>query len=472
VLNAPVLRHADRCWVAQNRWDQLPPALLDAGAPDVAIIVPYFNQPDSLRRMYAALATADLDPRRHRLVIADDGSVSQPPSPPPGYALPWNVVRQHDRGCRPGAARNLGAAATDAEVLVFLDADTIPSPRTIGGLARWPGALPDALVVGSRHHVDLTGWSADETESWLRGTRVSPARRPDPQWLTDGYRASHDLLDADERTYRFVISAVMACHRALFDDIGGFDGARFEYGGEDWEFAWRAFNNGAVLVHDPDAVAWHDEPDWADRQGDVADGVPTSCRRGGAERDGQALWLASMIPEPLTRGRGLRQRWPDTIVTIDGQPTTDGQLVATVHALLDAVPDCSLHLPPWSGQRVRRHVQHDTRVDDRPPTWQSRLRARRVISVEAPLDAPPATLLTILAELEPGGVGRIEIGDGDGVIATATTTRALGRARRAPAELRDEVVAACFGTRRIAASSAGVERVPRDVDLERLFGGW
>ena len=70
----------------------------------------------------------------------------------------------------------------------------------------------------------------------------------------------------------------MACHRSLWDDIGGFDASRDEYGGDDWEFAYRAFNNGAVLVHDPTAVAWHDEPDWSDRDG-------------GSKND-ETLWLA------------------------------------------------------------------------------------------------------------------------------------------------------------------------------------
>ena len=469
-MNGPLVDKTGHWWVDQNRWDQITPANLEAATPDVAIVVPYFDQPASLQRMYGALSAAELDPRRHHLVIADDGSAAPPPAPPPEFSLCCHMVRQDDRGCRPGAARNLGAAATDADVFVFLDADTVPSTITIAQLSRWPAVLPDALAVGTRHHVDLTGWTAQDTASWLRGRRAPPARRPDPEWLADGYRTTRNLLDADDRSYRFVISAVMACHRSLFEDIGGFDADRDEYGGEDWEFAWRAFNNGAVLVHEPDAVAWHDEPDWAERQ--RSDDVPVSERCGNAERDGQALWLASMIPEPLTRGRGVRQPWPDTVITIDSSPTTDGQLVTTLHALLEAVSDCSLHLPAWASERVRRHVSHDARIDVRGPTCEALRRARHRITVDAAFTASTSALRAILDELGPAGVGRIEIVDGDDVLATATSTRALGRARRAPPELRTEIVAACFGSSRVAATTVGVERVPRDVDLERVFGGW
>ena len=62
--------------------------------------------------------------------------------------------------------------------------------------APWPGwphgptSLPDALVVGRRGHVDLTGWSARDTVDWLAGRREPPSRRPDPAWLDDGYRAT------------------------------------------------------------------------------------------------------------------------------------------------------------------------------------------------------------------------------------------------------------------------------------------
>ena len=64
------------------------------------------------------------------------------------------------------------------------------------------------------------------------------------------------------------ISAVLACGRRLFEELGGFDPRFVGYGGEDWEFAFRAFNAGAVLVHEPRAVAWHDGPDQGARAPD------------------------------------------------------------------------------------------------------------------------------------------------------------------------------------------------------------
>ena len=100
---------------------------------------------------------------------------------------------------------------------------------------------PDALVVDGRGHVDLAGWSPAATVDWLAGRRSAPPRRPDPAWLADGYRQSHDLLDIDDRS-AYVIGRHVG-HRSLWDDIGGFDASRDEYGGDEpREFAYRAVN--------------------------------------------------------------------------------------------------------------------------------------------------------------------------------------------------------------------------------------
>ena len=143
---------------------------------------------------------------------------------------------------------------------------------------------------------------------------------PEPSWLIEAYRASSDLLHADHRSYRHVISAVLCCSRELFDDIGGFDESFGEYGGEDWEFAHRAFVNGAVLHHCPAAVAWHDGPDWGDR--------PVEDRP--AAKNREALAMARLIPDPIARRSGLRRALPNAVIEIDAAAHSPGSLVTTL----------------------------------------------------------------------------------------------------------------------------------------------
>ena len=71
-----------------------------------------------------------------KVVVADDGSRVIPDVS--ASRLNVTVVRQEDRGFRAAAARNLGAAATTASVLCFLDADTVPEPGYLRQLTRLP----------------------------------------------------------------------------------------------------------------------------------------------------------------------------------------------------------------------------------------------------------------------------------------------------------------------------------------------
>ncbi|MET0460979.1 MAG: glycosyltransferase [Ilumatobacteraceae bacterium] len=457
-----VLTAGGHAWVPQNRWDLVADERPAWPAEAVAVIIPYFEQPESLARMYAALALTQLGPAGCEVVIVDDGSAVPPPPPPDGFPFPVQVLHQSDRGCRPGAARNLGAAHTAADVLVFLDPDTLPEPTTIARLAAWPAVVPDALVVGRRRHADLRGWTPEATQGWLRGVAPAPVVGRDPAWLQHGYDASGDLLDVDDRSYRFVISAVMACHRWLYDDIGGFDGTRDEYGSDDWEFAARAFNGGAVLLHDPTAVGWHDEPDWADRDGRLD------------AQNRQSLWLAGSVAEPATRGHVWQPR-ADTVVRVtDLDGATVGQVVATVDSVLAAVPDGAVVLPADLPAAAAAHVAHDPRVRTGQDLATVLASARVLIDLRGPAIWDAEGLRATIDTLRPGGPGELAISHRGRVVATARSCRAVARARRAGRHGVDAGAALerLFGRRSVEAGELGLDPLEHDVDLAGLLAGW
>ena len=180
---------------------------------DLAVVVPYYDQQPQLDRLLAALEHQRLDPARLEVVVADDGSPRPPVLGRRSYAV--RTVRQDDLGFRASAARDLGARATDAPVLCFLDADMVPEPDYLSRLTRVVGAGPCGTVaVGHRRHADLSARTPDDVHRWLSGGRA-PDPLPEPQWLADGYRQTDDLRRADDRSYRFVISAVLAMTREL-----------------------------------------------------------------------------------------------------------------------------------------------------------------------------------------------------------------------------------------------------------------
>lgn len=237
--------------------------------PDVSVVIPHYNDPASLERVVHAVRAQDYA-GAVEIVVADDGSAEPP-------AIDGvRVVRQADEGFRAAAARNLGAAAATGEVLAFLDADTVPEPGYLSAVV--PHIVGDerAVVVGSRR----TGAAGTE-----------------PQWLLDAWDTTANLRHADHASWRYIISAVLTCSRAFFEQVGGFDGSFVGYGGEDWEFGFRAWNAGATFVHEPNAVAHHPAEDFGMRFDDPADAI--------AVKNAESLALARRVTHPLARPEGV-----------------------------------------------------------------------------------------------------------------------------------------------------------------------
>lgn len=423
-----------RPWVVGNRWDSLD-GVYPQVLPRVSVIVAHYEQPGELARTLSALSMQDYPSELLEIIVADDGS-SGDVSVPPGVIL----VRQDDRGFRLAAARNLGVRASTGDVLCFLDADTAPEPGYVRALTRLPALLPEAVTVGRRRHADFSGIHAQTPVI----EAVVGRELPEPAWLTQEYARSRDLLDADDRSYRFVIGAVIACSRRLFDETGGFDESFSAYGGEDWEWAHRMWQAGAVLAHVPSAVAWHDGPEWAERSGS------------GLERaNAQTLRLVSSIPVGGSAPRGLLSRAPDLVVRLRGTHTREALFIA-VDSILAAFP--------------RAHVVLDAEaaldVDD----------PRVVIGGDAPdarvlweLDRPvvvlePAWIAEQVAGIGAGDVGTVDLVDVDGSsLGVLRSRRALRRAARwGTAEGFDTV----------SVRADGVHAVRPDPRVEAWVGGW
>jgi len=311
--------------VPGNRWD-----LVGADQPPartVSVIVVHFDQQRELDRTLGALARQTLAPELVEIIVVDDGSPVLPVVPE-GVTL----LVQEDQGFRAAAARNLGAAHASGDILCFLDADTAPEPHYLERMVRLPSLLPETVVAGHRLHADF-----GDTPVSTPVEQAGPAREvPEPAWLRDEYRRTRNLLDADDRSYRHIIGAVFACTAWFFTVTGGFDEGFSNYGGEDWEWAHRAWLAGAIFAHEPDAIAWHDGADWAGRDDD-------DRRRRDAE-NAEAMLLSGVIAVEGSRPRALLTAVPDVLVVLRTAASAAAAFVC-VDSILAVLPQARVVVP-------------------------------------------------------------------------------------------------------------------------------
>lgn len=436
-----VTRHP---WVVGNRWDELDGVEPDV-LPTVSVIVAHYDQPDELARTLHALAAQDYPAGLLEIIVADDGSPGEV-RVPDGVT----VVRQEDRGFRLAAVRNLGVRASGGEVLCFLDADTAPEPGYVRALTRLPALLPEAVTVGRRRHADFTGVAPDAPVA----AAATGRELPEPSWLAEEYTRSRDLRDADDRSYRFVIGAVIACSRRLFDEVGGFDETFTDYGGEDWEWAHRMWQAGAVLAHVPDAVAWHDGPEWAERDGS-----------GTARANAQTLRLLGAIPVAGSAPRALLTGEADLVVRLRGAHTPEALFVA-VDSLLVAFPRARVMVDagatvPIADPRVTAEPHTDAVSHDGAESQDARVvwdLPRPVVVLD------PAWIVQQVAGLGAGDVGTVQLTAADGsALGVLQSRRAVRRAAR-------------WGTPEgfatVRTEATGIHPLRDDPRVEAWVGGW
>lgn len=221
--------------------------------PSVGIVTIVRDRTAHLDRVLAGLVRQTRRPDAVTIVVMGgedpEGAVRER-----GLPVTFVHLEVPDGGLPLAAARNLGAARTAADVLVFLDVDCIPGANL---LASYVAALAtdDLLLMGEVRYLQPGATTDDPDEVALHDrSRPHPAR-------------SAPGGEGPARTERYELfwSLSFAVRRATFlTTIGGFDPALDGYGGEDTDLALAARAAGVPLAWVPGAVAYHQHHDTYD----------------------------------------------------------------------------------------------------------------------------------------------------------------------------------------------------------------
>ena len=196
----------------------------DTASPQLSVVIPAYNAERTVGTVLEALQAQEAPPEE--IIVVDDGSADD--TARVAERLGAHVIRAE--GGYAGGARNRGWDVATGEVVVFLDADSVPGPGWRAGLARSLAEFP-AAIVGC--------------------ARTFSARSP---WGWVGYLQSETpyLPLGEARRVAFLCSYCMAVPREAplrWDE---------SYGGEDGVFCVDALDAGLELVFDPRFHTIHD----------------------------------------------------------------------------------------------------------------------------------------------------------------------------------------------------------------------
>jgi GT2 family glycosyltransferase len=194
--------------------------------PSVAVVIPVHNAEATIAEQLQALSAQEaafsweivlvLNRCTDRTLDAVEAWLSG--------QVPKTTVVIADERAGASYARNAGVSRTEADVLVFCDADDVVAP---GWLSQMVAALDHADVVGGR----LT---------------PLPSSPPEVLEMFPVYRSQQSFGLPAHGPLRYPMTASMCCRREAFDAAGGFD-ERFVHGCDDVVFSLRVQQAGYRL---------------------------------------------------------------------------------------------------------------------------------------------------------------------------------------------------------------------------------
>lgn len=214
---------------------------------DISVVIPTYNRIDTLEHVIPGLLESSLDPRQYEILVCDSNSDDGTAE----FLAKLAVNHPHLRHL-PGPyngraqARNAGINAAHSPIVLFTDADIIPSPDL---LARHLHRHAQAAVA-RRRSIAVVGMELQVSSlGEYRRLRDFPGERKPlhPRW-----RRRVDWL--------FFLTGNASVRRDDLVRLGGFDESFTGYGHEDLELGFRLSRAGVRLLYEPKAINFHWHP--------------------------------------------------------------------------------------------------------------------------------------------------------------------------------------------------------------------
>lgn len=213
--------------------------------PELSVVISTLGNYDVLRRVLDGYSRQDARAGCFEVLVAMDCADPDPAAVDAAIGERSYPVRRLT-GPRPGlsANRNVGVRDAHADVVLFTDNDTIPTPGLVAEHLAWHSRhpAPEIAVLG---HV-----------RWAPELKVTSFMH----WLDHGVQFDFPSIEGDEAGWGRFYGANVSVKREFADRVGGFDEERLPYGYEDLDWALRASRLGLKLLYARRAVVDHLRP--------------------------------------------------------------------------------------------------------------------------------------------------------------------------------------------------------------------
>jgi glycosyltransferase involved in cell wall biosynthesis len=212
--------------------------------PRISVVMPTHNRANLLQLTLPALARQTVPPHEFELVLVADGCTDETTEVVRTLALPISITYLDQPSTGAAAARNRGAAAAKAPLLLFLDDDK--------------EAVPDLLAA----HLDAHRRDSGAVVLGYYPIPASlacqdPFTRAVKLWWDDCFTAR--AAPGYRFTFKDFCSGNVSLAAGLLKKAGGFDERIPGAGGEDYELGVRLLALGARFCFERAAVSHHHE---------------------------------------------------------------------------------------------------------------------------------------------------------------------------------------------------------------------
>lgn len=205
------------------------------GLHDISLIIPTYNRSDALALCFSALSRQSAS-GRFEVVVVDDGSEDDTAAVcAEDHGFPIRYIRQENAGAN--AARNRAIEAAAAELLLFMNDDTI--------------ACPEFVAV----HLDAHAALPDPGMSVLGRMTVHPDFAANPLSPLHHDASFIPLTGKEELRWTEFFTCNLSVKTRFLRDHGCFDEALRWH--EDIELGERLVQHGMRLFYRPEALGYH-----------------------------------------------------------------------------------------------------------------------------------------------------------------------------------------------------------------------